>query len=103
MSGTVWTADGRTLDPAETAAHAAIVDRLSWSSLHWGELHPDALPHVAIAAVSGARQAIEAAVREQVAREILSGALKLPPIGATAADAWTNATDRAARIARGES
>ena len=66
----VTTADGRVLTGAETAAHAGIVKRLSWASMHWGaeDLHPDALPHIAITAVAAATPLIEAQVREQVTR-----------------------------------
>ena len=68
----VTTADGRVLTDAEMAAHAGIVKRLSWASMHWGaeDLHPDALPHIAIAAVAAAAPLIEAQVRAQVAADI---------------------------------
>lgn len=60
----VTTADGRVLTDAETAAHAGIVKRLTWPSLHWGveDVHPDAWPHIAAAAVAAAAPVIEAAV-----------------------------------------
>jgi len=42
---------------ADQAALRQIADRMTWPSLHWGveDVHPDAWPHIAIAAVKGAR------------------------------------------------
>lgn len=42
------------------AVHKAITDRLSWASLHWGteDVHPDAWPHVARAAIVGVAAAL---------------------------------------------
>lgn len=97
----VMTADGRVLTDAETAAHAGIVKRLSWASLHWGaeDLHPDALPHIAIAAVAAAAPLIEAQALREAADDYTNheddhGA-------AMVARRWLRA--RAVRIARGES
>lgn len=68
----VTTADGRVLTDAEAAALAGIVKRCSWPSMHWGveDVHRDAWPHLAIAAVAAAAPLIEAQVREQRAVEI---------------------------------
>ncbi len=46
------TSDGRTLTPAQVAAHEGIQRRLTWPSMHWGVegVHPDAWPHIAMAA-----------------------------------------------------
>lgn len=48
----VRTSDGRTLTPAQVAAHDGIQRRLTWPSMHWGVegVHPDAWPHIAMAA-----------------------------------------------------
>ena len=111
MSGLdrVTTADGRILTDAETAAHAGIVTRLSWASLHWGaeDLHPDALPHIAIAAIAAAAQLIEAQVRESIAAEIEMFAMEPEQTpGYTEGSSLFSvmrAHEYAARIARGES
>lgn len=39
-------------DPRIEAAAKGIADRMSWASMHWGELHPDAYPHLAAAAIA---------------------------------------------------
>lgn len=46
-------------DDEVAAAVEGIKQRLSWASLHWGteQLHPDALPHIARAALEAARKA----------------------------------------------
>jgi len=98
----VTTADGRVLSDVEAAAHEGIVKRLSWASLHWGaeDLHPDALPHIAMAAVAAAAPLIEAQVRAQIATEIEVESERASNQGYLVA---VTALAKAARIARGVS
>lgn len=92
--------------PAEVATAAkGIEGRLSWPSMHWGaeDLHPDALPHIAAAALDAALPTILAAERERIAKAIEAGRLNPDdPRKGKFDDTWNNAMAEAARIARTE-
>lgn len=58
-------------DPRIEAATAGIEHRMSWASLHWGDLHPDAYAHLAAAALAAADQAATPEMFVVVSRDVV--------------------------------
>lgn len=89
----VRTSDGRTLTPAQVAAHDGIQRRLTWPSMHWGVegVHPDAWPHIAMAAADAILAAGWTPPRERTA----GGDLELirRAIREVKAEAWDEVAD----------